>query len=89
MNLQTVFIRVVDQDKGRGYMLLVGFDSRLVQTSCAQYTTLSMVTRASLDAAIERYRAEYNATTVRDVTADSLKRKLQKLFGEPVTPKAK
>jgi len=89
MQHQSIYVRVVSQDKDRGYMLLVGFDSKIVQSTCAQYTTLGAITRASLNSAIERMTKEYNAAEVKDVTAPDLKRKLQKLFGEPVTPKAK
>lgn len=89
MNFQTIYVRVVAQDKDRGYMLLVGFDSKIVQSTCAQYTTLGAITRASLTAAIERMKTEYKASTVKDVTAPDLQRKLQKLFGEDVTPKVK
>ncbi len=89
MNFQTIYVRVVPADRDRGYVLLVGFDSKIVQSTCAQYTTLGAVTRKSLDAAIERMKTEYKASTVKDVTHPDLQRKLQKLFGEEVTPKAK
>ena len=89
MNISTLFIRVVPADRDRGYMLVVGHDSRITQTNCSKLTTLSILTRDSLNAAIERMRAEFNANDIRDVTPDGLKRKLQKEFGEPVTPKGK
>ena len=89
MNFQTIYIRVVPADKDRGYVLLVGFDSKVVQSTCANYTTLGGITRPILDAAIERMKVEYKASTVKDVTAPTLQRKLQKMFGEEVTPKAK
>jgi hypothetical protein len=89
MNFQTIYIRVVPADKDRGYVLLVGFDSKVVQSTCANYTTLGGITRPILDAAIERMKVEYKASTVKDVTAPTLQRKLQKMFGEEVTPKEK
>lgn len=85
MQLQTLFVRVVPQDKDRGYMLMAGYDAQIVQSNCASYTTLSDINRATLDAAMERMRTNYNAVTIRDVTAPALQRKLQKLFGEPIT----
>ena len=84
---QRIYVRVVPQDKDRGYKMLVGFDSNLVQASCAQYITLGGITRASLNEAIARMQEVYKASEVQDVTAPALQRKLQKLFGEPVTPK--
>ena len=82
MIASTLFVRVVPQDKDRGYMLLAGFDPKMVQSTCASYTTLNAVTRLSLDAAVERLRASYGAKDVKDATPDALKRKLAKLFGE-------
>jgi len=89
MQHQLIYVRVVPQDKDRGYMLLVGFDSKVVQSTCDQSTTLGGITRKFLDSTIERLATEYKATEVRDVTAPALQRKLQKLFGEHVTPKEK
>jgi hypothetical protein len=89
MQHQTIYVRVVSQDKDRGFMLLVGFDSKVVQSTCDQYTTLGGITRDSLNAAISRITTDYKATSVRDVTSPELQRKLQKMFGEPVTPKTK
>lgn len=80
-----LFVRVVPADKDRGYVLLAGWDAKVVQSTCTQSTTLSVITRASLTEAIERLRKSCSCATVRDVTAPALQRKLQKLFGEPVT----
>ena len=82
MNMSQIYIRVVEADKDRGYVLLVGFDNKLVQSTCATYTTLGAISRQVLDAAIERMKAQYNAGVVKDVTAPALMRKLQKAFGE-------
>lgn len=87
MNFQKIFVRVVPADKDRGYILLTGFDNKLVIATCAQYSTLSTISRRSLDAAIERMRVEYNAAEVKDITAPAITRKLQKLFGEPIDAK--
>ena len=78
----TLYIRVVTQDKERGYMLLCGFEPGIVQSTCTQYTTLSAPSRASLDAAIAQMKERYGAADVKDVTAEGLKRKLAKMFGE-------
>ena len=82
MIANTLYVRVVPQDKDRGYMLLAGFDSGVVQSTCAQYTTLSAVSRASLDAAIAAMQARFNAAEVKDVTPVGIKRRLAKMFGE-------
>ena len=86
MKLHTLFVRVMPADKDRGYLLLAGYDGKIVQTSCAQYTTLSDISRPVLDAAIERMRAAFDAVEIKDVTAPALTRKLQKMFNEPLTP---
>ena len=82
----TLYVRVVAQDKDRGYMLLAGFDSAVIQRTAAQYTTLSDPTRATLDAAIARMQKLYSASDVRDVTASAVTKKLAKLFGETGQP---
>ena len=82
MNGGTIFVRVVPQDRDRGYMLLVGYDAAVVQRTAIQYMTISDFSRASLDAAIARVKANYSAGEVRDVTAPGLMKKFAKMFGE-------
>lgn len=82
MIASTIYVRVVPQDKDRGYMLLAGFEPKMVQSTCANYTTLNAVTRESLDAAIERMRVSFGAKDVKDSTPEPLKKKLAKMFGE-------
>ena len=88
MLASTLFVRVVPQDKDRGYMLLAGYDDKVVQRTAIQYTTLGDPTRASLDAAIARMKASNSAAEVRDVTSPNIVKKLQKLFGEVSAPVA-
>jgi len=82
MLANTLFVRVVPQDKDRGYMLLAGFDSKIVQATCSQYTTLGAVSRDSLTQAIESMRSRYGAAEVKDVTASNIAKRLAKMFGE-------
>src|SRR3954470_23681772 len=82
MLASTLYVRVVPQDKGRGYMLLAGYDSSVVQRTALQYTTLTAVTRDSLNAAIERLRKDNSAKDVKDCTAPAIQKQLAKLFGE-------
>jgi hypothetical protein len=86
-----VYIRVVTQDRDRGYMLLVGYYPDIVQRTATQITTLSNPTREYLNKFIERARVDYNASEIRDVTAPGIKKQLAKLFGEeiPKAPKVK
>jgi len=82
MLASTLFVRVVPADKNRGFVLLAGYDAAVVQRTALQYTTLTVVTRESLDAAVERMRLQNNAAAVRDVTAPAIAKKLAKMFGE-------
>lgn len=82
----TLYVRVVPQDKDRGYMLLAGFEPSVVQRTAAQYTTLSDPTRATLNAAIARMQKLYSASEVKDVTASNVAKQLVKLFGETGVP---
>jgi hypothetical protein len=77
-----LYVRVVPQDKDRGFMLLAGYDSSVVQRTAVQYTTLSAMTRESLNAAIERLRIANSAKEVKDCTAPAIQKRLVKLFGE-------
>jgi hypothetical protein len=77
-----VYVRVVTQDRDRGFMLLVGFDKGLVQRTASQVTTLSCVTRASLTKMIDAVKTNYNASAVENITAPAITKRLQKLFGE-------
>lgn len=66
-------------------MLLAGYEPNIVQRTALAYTSLSGVTRESLNTAIERMRANNNAATVKDVTAPNIQKKLAKMFGEVST----
>ena len=82
MLASTLFVRVVPQDKDRGYALLAGYDAGVVQRTALQITTLSAPTRESLNAAIARLKEQNSAAEVRDVTAPAIQKKLAKMFGE-------
>jgi hypothetical protein len=82
MLASTLYVRVVPQDKDRGFMLLCGYDANVVQRTALQYTTLSTPTREALNAAIERMRTSNSAAEVKDCTAPNIAKKLAKLFGE-------
>ena len=88
MLASTLYVRVVPQDKDRGFMLLCGYDANVVQRTALQYTTLSTPTRESLNAAIERMRAGNSAKEVKDVTSPNIQKKLAKMFGEVAQPPA-
>jgi len=86
MLASTLFVRVVPQDKDRGYVVLAGYDPAVVQRTAIQCTTLSVPTRESLNRAIANLKASNSAAEVRDVTAPAIQKKLAKLFGEYGTP---
>lgn len=82
----TIFVRVVPADKNRGYILLVGYDAKIVQRTAVQQISISVSTRAALNEAIERVRANYRPSEIRDVTHDGIKKRLAKEFGENTKP---
>lgn len=89
MQASKLFVRVVPADRNRGYMLLAGYEANVTQRTCLAYTTLGEPTsRASLNASIERLRAQNSAAEVQDVTAPNIAKKLAKLFGETPQPPA-
>lgn len=83
----TVFVRVTAQDRGRGFQLLAGFDSKIILKTATRVITMSYPTRPSLDEAIAKVTRELNASDVKDVTADGIKRQLRFLFDESTPTK--
>ena len=88
MLASTLYVRVVPQDKNRGYTVLAGYDDKVVQRTAIQSTTLSIPTRESLNAAIARLKASNSAAEVKDCTAPNIVKQLAKLFGETPTQAA-
>lgn len=86
MIASTLFVRVVPQDRDRGFVLLAGYDPAVVQRTAIASSTLSVPTRASLTAAIERLRSMNSAAEVRDVTAPAIQKRLARMFGEAAEP---
>lgn len=78
----TMYIRIVPADRDRGYMLLVSWVKPVIQKTATQITTLSVLTRASLDAAIDNATKSYKPAQVVDVTPPGIYTQLRKLFGE-------
>ena len=77
-----IFVRVVAADKDRGFAVLVGYDAKVVQRTAIQQVSITGTKRQELVAAIDRIRVNYNASEIRDVTADGIKRRLEKNFAE-------
>lgn len=82
----TMYIRIVPQDRDRGYMLLVAWVKPVIQKTATQITTLSVLTRASLTAAIDAATLSYKPAQVVDVTPPGIHAQLRKLFGESKAP---
>lgn len=80
MIASTLFVRIVPQERGRGWMMLVSWEKPVVQRTCAQLITLSGVTQASIDAVKERVKAEYRVLEVQDVTPESVMKQVAKDF---------
>lgn len=78
MIASTIFVRIVAADKNRGYIILVGYDAKIVQRTAIQQVSLSVLSKANIEAAFERIKANYNASELRDVTADGIKKRIEK-----------
>ena len=78
----TMYIRIVPADRDRGYVLLVSWVKPVVQKTATQISSLSDLTRDSLDAAIARATLSYKPGNVVDVTPPGIYTQLRKLFGE-------
>lgn len=80
MYASTLYCRVVPQERGRGWMLLVSWEKPVVQRTCTQLITLSGVTQASLDAIKAKVMVDYRVTKLDDVTPVSVANQLQREF---------
>ena len=78
----TMYIRIVPADRDRGYVLLVSWVKPVVQKTATQISSLSGLSRDSLDAAIARATSSYKPANVVDVTPPGIHAQLRKLFGE-------
>ena len=74
----TIYVRLVAADKDRGFVLLVGYDNRIVQRTAIQSISISVPTQHYLDAAIERVKANYSASEVRNVTEAGIVKRFEK-----------
>ena len=75
-----LFIRVVPQDRERGYMLLASWSKPVVQRTCDRMISLSTINQAELDNWSIKLKQEFCAAEVEDVTDSGLQRKLKKMF---------
>ena len=82
----TMYIRIVPADRDRGYVLLVSWVKPVVQKTATQISSLSDLSRDSLDAAIARATSSYKPGNVVDVTPPGIHAQLRKLFNESKTP---
>ena len=79
----TMYIRIVPADRDRGYMLLVSWVKPVIQKTATQITSLSVLSRDSLTAAIDAATKSYKPAQVIDVTPAGIHAQLRKLFNEP------
>lgn len=82
MLISTLFVRVVPQERGRGWMLLASWEKPVVQRTCAQLLTLQGVTQQMIDGLKEKLKADYRVTEVKDVTDASVLKQLAKEFAK-------
>jgi hypothetical protein len=80
MQVGKLFIRVIPQNRNRGFMLVAGFDAAVNQTTMVRYVTLQGITQAVLDKGIKEITAMLGAKEVVDVTKDDVYKKLTRLF---------
>ena len=78
----TLYIRIVPQDRQRGYMLLASWVKPVIQKTSMHMTTMSVLTRDRLNATIADVTKIYEPGSVVDVTPVGIHAQLRKLFGE-------
>lgn len=75
-----LFYRIVAADRKQGYLLLVGRDNKLVRSTAEAAITLSLLNRERLEKMLAKVQENFRATELIDITADGIKRQLEKLF---------
>ena len=80
MIASTLYTRVVPQDRGRGWILLVSWEKPVVQATCAQLLTMGAVTQKSMDELLLRVKLDHRASKMEDVTSGGIMRRLLKQF---------
>ena len=80
MQVGKLFIRVIPQNRNRGFMLVAGFDAAVNQTTMVRYVTLQGITQQVLDKGIKEITAMLGAEEVVDVTKEDVYKKLMRLF---------
>jgi hypothetical protein len=72
----TLYYRIVPQERGRGWMLLISWVKPVVQRTCLQLITLQGVTEKSLEERLNHIKNTYGASEVRDETPPAVLRSL-------------
>jgi hypothetical protein len=85
----TLYIRVIEQDRNRGYWVLAGWDKPVVQRTCDAMSTLGHATQADLDRTIAKLQNDLSAGSVVDTTDAGLKKRFAKMFEEQAAELAK
>ena len=65
------------------YMLLAGFEAKLVQATAVYYESLNptrTLTEASIASSLAKLQAQTSSSEVRDITKDDVQKKLNKVF---------
>lgn len=82
----TLYIRVIEQDRKRGYWVLAGWDKPVVQRTCDAMSTLGHATQADLDRTIATLKTKLNAGSIVDTTDAGLKKQFAKIFEQQAAP---
>jgi hypothetical protein len=85
----TLYIRVIEQDRKRGYWVLAGWDKPVTQRTCDAMITLGHATQADLDRTIATLQNNLSAGQVVDITDAGLKKRFEKLFEKQAADVAK
>ena len=83
----TLYARVIPADRDRGFNILFSWEKPVIQRTCQQMSSISAITRKSLEISLRQAQARYGVDQVVDVTEAAIKKRLEKMFqGQETTP---
>jgi hypothetical protein len=84
----TLYARVIPADRDRGFNILFSWEKPVIQRTCQQMSSISAITRKSLEISLSQALERYGVDQVIDVTDAGIKKRLEKMFQEqsPVIP---
>jgi hypothetical protein len=81
-----VYYRIIPADRDRGFVMLASWIKPVVLRTSSYSHTISVVTQANIDRALEKVRYNLNAESYVDQTDPGIAKRLAKIIAASETP---